>query len=72
MENNMVKEMIERINEAIDEFNEDYKECNNMAMIDAKMIAKSRIKGMIDMLELVTGKDYKKEVLVKGKVLKLK
>ena len=68
----MVKEMVERINEAIDEFNEDYKECNSLAVMDEKRAAKNRIKGMLDMLEVVTGKNYIPEVFKNGKVLNLK
>lgn len=64
---NTVKQMVTKINGYVDFINEDYEEKNE----DYRR-AISKLRGMVDMLEIVTGKCYVAEVFHDGKVFRIK
>lgn len=64
---NTVKQMVTKINGYVDFINEDYEEKNE----DYRR-AISKLRGMVDMLEIVTGKCYVSEVFHDGKVFRIK
>lgn len=64
---NTVKEMVTKINGYVDFINEDYEEKNE----DYRR-AISKLRGMVDMLEIVTCKCYVAEVFHDGKVFRIK